>query len=331
MISRRRFLGVAGAAILAAPLAIEAQQGGRIRRIGALVGLPENDPEVKAWFVGFEQTLERLGWSPGRNIRIEYRYAPAGARVQELAKEVIAAEPDVILSYSTPTSAALRRESRVIPIVFVGVADPIGSGLIASLARPGGNLTGLMMYDGSVTGKWLSMLKEFAPNLKRAALVINPKSAPYYQYFLRAAEAAAPSLGLEPVFTPIENRAADVKRAIEAFARMPDGGLVVLPDSTVLIHRDLIIALAARHRLPAVYNHRGFMSAGGLMSYGLSWANELRQAATYVDRILRGAKPDELPVQTASKFETLVNLRTAKSLGITVPPGLLVTADEVIE
>jgi putative ABC transport system substrate-binding protein len=329
-VKRRELITLLGGAA-AWPLAARAQQGERVRRISALVGLPENDPEVRAWLAGFEQTLERLGWSQGRNFRIDYRYSPGGARVQELAKEVVAAQPDVILSYSTPASVALQRETRTIPIVFLGVADPIGSGLITSLARPGGNLTGLMLYNASVAGKWLSMLREMAPNLKRAALVINPKSAPYYQYFVRASEAAAPALRIEPVFSPIENDAADIKRVVEAFARVPDGGLVVLPDSTPQIHRDLIIMLAARHRLPAVYNFRVFVAAGGLMSYGLTWPIEFRQAATYVDRILRGAMPADLPVQTASKFETTLNLKTAKALGLTVPGVLLVAADEVIE
>jgi putative ABC transport system substrate-binding protein len=327
---RRELFAVLGGAA-AWPLAARAQQGERMRRVGALIGLPENDPETKSWLAGFEKTLERLGWLPGRNVRIEYRYAPAATRVQELAKEAVATQPDVILSYSTPASIALQRESRTIPIVFVGVADPIGSGLIASLVRPGGNLTGLMMYDATVAGKWIAMLKEIAPGLKRAGLVINPRSTPYYQYFLRAAETAAPSLGIATVFCPIENDAADVERVVESFARVPDGGLVVLPDSTTQIHRANIITLAVRYRLPAVYSQRVQVTDGGLMSYGLSWHNELRNAATYVDRILRGDKPADLPVQTASKFETVLNLKTAKSLGLTVPGVLLVAADEVIE
>src|SRR5262245_337093 len=327
---RREFITLLGSAAAAWPLAVRAQQD-RVRRVGALVGLPENDPEVISWLAGFEQTLQRLGWSRESNIRIDYRYSPGGARVQELAKEVVAAQPDVILSYSTPSSTALQRETRSIPIVFVGVSDPIGSGLIASLARPGGNLTGLMLYDASVAGKWLSMLKEIDPPLKRAALIINPKSAPYYQYFLRASEAAAPALGIEPVFTTLANEAADVERVIESFARLPDGGLLALPDSTPQIHRATIIALAAQRRLPAVYSQRIFVAEGGLMSYGLLWDKELRNAATYVDRILRGDKPADLPVQTASKFETVLNLKAAKALGLAVPGGLLVAADEVIE
>jgi putative ABC transport system substrate-binding protein len=330
-IGRRQFISLLGGAVSALPVAARAQQGERIRRVGALIGLPENDPETRSWLADFEKTLERLGWLPGRDVRIEYRYSPAATRVQELAKEVVATQPDVILSYSTPASAALQRESSTVPIVFVGVADPIGSGLIASLARPGGNLTGLMMYDANVAGKWIAMLKEIAPALKRTGLVINPRSAPYYQYFLRAAEAAAPSLGVGTAFCPIENDAADVERVVESFARLPDGGLVVLPDSTTQIHRASIIALAARYRLPAVYSQRVQVTDGGLMSYGLSWHNELRNAATYVDRILRGAKPADLPVQAPTKYELVINLKTAKALGLDVPATVLARADEVIE
>jgi ABC-type uncharacterized transport system substrate-binding protein len=328
---RRDFITLLGGAAAAWPLTAHAQQPKQMRRVGALIGLPETDPEVKSWIAGFEQTLQRLGWSLGHTVHIDYSYAPAGSHVQALAKEVVAEQPDVILSYSTPASLALQRESRTIPIVFVGVADPIGSGLIESLARPGGNLTGLMMYDASVVGKWLSMLKEISPNLQRAALLINPKSAPYYRYFLEAAQSATPSIGIELAFSPIENSASDVEHVIESFARVPDGGLVVLPDSTAQIHRDLIIALAARYKLPAVYNFRIFVLAGGLMSYGVSWANELRNAATYIDSILRGKNPTDLPVQTASKFETVLNLKAAKALGLAVPGVLLVAADEVIE
>ena len=239
-----------------------------------------------------------------------------------LAKELVALQPDVILAHSTPVTAALQRESRTIPIVFAPAADPIGSGFVASLPRPGGNITGVMNYEYSVTGKWLAMLKEIAPSLVRAALVADPKTATYYDYFFRAGEAAASSLGIEPVPTLVENATdTDFERAIASFASAPNGGLVVLPDVTAVVHRDLIIALAARHRVPAVYFARYWVAAGGL----------IRQAASYVDRILRGDKPADLPVQAATKFETIINLKTAKALGLTVPPGLLVAADEVIE
>jgi putative ABC transport system substrate-binding protein len=295
-----------------------------------LLGLTEDDPEAKARLGAFRQGLEKRGWSEARNVRIDYRFAPASAHAQVLAKELVALQPDVILSHSTPVTAALQRESRTIPIVFAAVADPIGSGFVASLPRPGGNITGVMQYEASVTGKWLAMLKEIAPSLVRAAFVANPKTATFYNFYVQAAEAAAPSLGIEPVPTLVEN-ATDIERAIVSFASVPNGGLVLIPDITTLVHRDLIIAVAARHRIPAVYYSRVLVAAGGLMSYGNDLVDLFRQAASYVDRILRGDKPADLPVQAATKFETALNLKTAKALGLTVPPGLLVAADEVIE
>ena len=222
----------------------------------------------------------------------------------------------------------MQQETRTIPIVF-SVADPIGSGFVASLSRPGGNLTGLLQYEEGITGKWLAMLKEIAPNLTRVALVANPRTTPF-DYFLQSAKAVAPSLAIELVPTPVDN-AADIERAIETFAREPNGGLVLPLDTSTVVHRNLIIGLAARHRLPAVYAIRVFVVAGGLMYYGTDFVDLVRQAASYVDRILRGAKPADLPVQTPTKFETVVNRKTAKALGLTVPPGLLIAADEVIE
>jgi putative tryptophan/tyrosine transport system substrate-binding protein len=262
-----------------------------MRGIGVLASLAEDDPEMRARLAAFRQGLEKLGWSEGRNVRIETRYAPAAKadQAQVFAKELIALQPDAILAHSTPITAALQRESRTIPIVFVNVSDPIGSGFIASLARPGANLTGLLLYEEGITGKWLAMLKEIAPHLSRAALVANPKTTPY-DYYLRAAEAIAPSLAIEVVPSPVEN-AADIERAIESLAGVPNGGLVVPPDATASSHRDLIVALAARYRLPAVYSYRDFVAGGGLMSYGTHFVDLFRQAASYVDRILRGAKP----------------------------------------
>jgi putative tryptophan/tyrosine transport system substrate-binding protein len=323
--NRRHVITLLGGATAMWPLAARAQQPDRVRRIGVLAGY--DDPDMKT----FQEELERLGWSGGRNVHIEYRYAPAGSQVQALAKELVALQPEVIFAQSRPVVAALQAESHTIPLVFTAVVDPIGAGFIASLARPGGNITGFMVYEPSVIGKWLAMLKEIAPHLSRAALVGNPKTAAYYDYFLRGAEATAPSLGIELVPGRVENAAADIERAIAAIARVPHGGMVVLPDSTTSINRDLIVALAARHHLPAVYSNRFFVDAGGLMSYGVVFVDEYRKAASYVDRILRGAKPADLPVQTPTKYETVLNLKTAKALGLTVPPGLLVAADEVIE
>ncbi len=283
------------------------------------------------------QGLEKRGWSEGRNVRIDARFAPPGTQVQVLAQELVALQPDVILAHSTPVTAALHRETRTIPIVFAAVADPIGSGFIASLARPGGNITGVAQYEASVTGKWLAMLKEVAPSLVRAAVVANPKTATFYDFYLRAAEAVAPSLAIDLVLSPVEDSAADIERAIESFAHVPNGGLVVLPDISTLFHRDLIIALAAHHRIPAVYYSRvfvaagGLIAAGGLVSYGTDVIDQYRRAAGYVDLILKGEKPADLPVQAPTKYELVVNLKAAKALGLEIPPTLLARADEVIE
>ena len=326
---RREFTMLLSCAAAIWPLAARAQQPERVRRVGVLVGLAENDPEMKERIAGLRQGLEKLGWVEGSNLRIDYRFAPAGAQARLLARELIALQPDVILTQSTPATAAMQQETRTIPIVFASVADPIGSGFVASLSRPGGNLTGLLQYEEGITGKWLAMLKEIAPNLTRVALVANPRTTPF-DYFLQSAKAVAPSLAIDLVPTPVDN-AADIERAIETFAREPNGGLVLPPDTSTVVHRNLIIALAAQHRLPAVYAIRVFVAAGGLMYYGTDFVDLSRHGASYVDRILRGAKPADLPVQTPTKFETVVNRKTAKALGLAVPPGLLIAADEVIE
>jgi putative ABC transport system substrate-binding protein len=265
----------------------------------------------------------------GSNLHLDIRFAPAGAQAQALAKELVALRPDVILAHSAQIAGALQRETRAIPVVFVNVSDPIGAAFVASLARPGGNFTGLLHYEEGIFGKWLALLKEIAPRLARVALVADPKS-PVYDYFLRSANAAAPSLAIKLVPSPVEN-AADIERILDAFARVPDSGLVLPPDITTITHRDLVLALAARHRMPAIYSFRLFVVAGGLMSYGTDQVDMFGQTASYIDRILRGARPADLPVQAPTKYETVLNLKTAKALGLTVPPGLLVAADEVIE
>jgi putative tryptophan/tyrosine transport system substrate-binding protein len=325
---RREFITLLGGAIPVWPLGARAQQPDRMRRIGVLVAYAEGDPEMGARLAAFRQGLERLGWSEGRNIQIDTRFAPAGAGQEQLrARELVALKPDVIFAHTPQVVAALQRESRQIPIVFVGVADPVEAGFIASLARPGGNATGLLGIEASIAGKWLSMLKEIAP-ITRVALLANPKNA--FDYFLHTAEPLAKSLAIELVPSPVTN-AAEIEHAIESFARRPNGGLVLPTDATTSVHRDLIIALAVRHRLPAVYGLRAFVTAGGLMSYGTDFTNQNREAASYVDRILRGEKAADLPVQAPTKYETVVNLKTARALGLTVPPGLLVAADEVID
>jgi putative tryptophan/tyrosine transport system substrate-binding protein len=331
-VRRRQFIGLLSAAAtwpLAARAQQPEQQPEQVKRIGVLMGGAEDHPETKARLAGFQRGLEKRGWFEGRNVRVDYRFAPGGVQAQVLAKELVALQPDVILANSTPIAAALQRESGATPIVFAGLADPIGSGFIASLARPGGNMTGLMLYEASVTGKWLAMLKEIAPGLVPAGFLNTPSSATFFDYYMRAAAALAPPLEIEPATILVGNEiAADIERAI---ASAPNGGLVVMPDVTAVGHKDLIITLAARHRLPAVYFLSSFVAAGGLMSYGADVVEQFRQAASYVDRILRGDKPGDLPVQAATRFETAVNLKTAKALGLTVPPGLLVAADEVIE
>ncbi|MGA7232061.1 MAG: ABC transporter substrate-binding protein [Xanthobacteraceae bacterium] len=326
---RREFISLLGGAT-AWPLVARAQEAERVRRIGVLMSYAEDDPETKVRLAAFRQGLEKRGWSEGHNVHIEPRFAGGGSdKYESLAKELVATQPDVILAHTTPVAVALQRESRVIPIVFVNVSDPIGSGLIASLARPGGNITGVLLYETGVVGKWLAMLKEIAPRLERVALVANPKTS-VFNYFLSAAEVAATSLAIKLVPSPVAT-AGDIEHAIESFAGAPNGGLLLPPDTTTTVHRDLIIASAARHKLPAVYAFHFFVAAGGLMSYGTDQDDIFRLAAPYVDRILRGDKPADLPVQAPTKYETSVNLKTAKALGLDVPPSLLVRADEVIE
>ena len=327
---RRDFIACIGGA-LAWPVRARAQQPDRARRIGVLLPYADSDPEAQSHLSVITQELKRLGWSQDRNIRIDARFA-AGIADQYplLAKELAGLQPDVMLSKSTPAAAALKQETRSIPIVFVGVSDPVGSGFVTSLARPAGDLTGMMQYESGITGKWLAMLKEVAPRLARVAFIANPKFRGY-EYFWRSAEAAARTLAIELTPNQISNNAADIEHSIELFAQTPDGGLLFVPDATIIAHRDLVITLAARHRLPAVYPWRYFVTAGALMSYGIDNIDVLQKAASYVDRILRGAKPADLPVQAPTKYETAVNLTTAKALGLTIPPTLLATADEVIE
>ena len=327
---RREFITLLGGAAATWPLAARAQQTGAMRRIGVLVNNVETDPEVQRQIAAFLQSLEQLGWSEGRNVHIELRFSANNyEQLPNLAQEMVALNPDVIFATTTPAVKALQARTRTIPIVFMYMSDPVGAGVVSSLARPGGNITGFLLYEDSITGKWLGMLKEISPPLTRAALVANPKGFTY-DYFLRSSKTIAPALRIELVPAPVENDI-DIKRRIEAFARSPNGGLFVPPDTTTVQHRDLVIALAAQLRLPAVYAFRYFATAGGLMSYSIDIVEQNRQAASYVDPILRGANPAELPVQAPTKYETVLNLKTAKMLGFDVPPTLLVRADEVIE
>jgi putative ABC transport system substrate-binding protein len=293
-----------------------------------LVAYAEGDPEIGARLTAFRQGLEQLGWSQRRNVSVDVRFAPAGAHQEQArAQELVALKPDVILAHTPQVVTALQRASAEIPLVFVGVADPVGAGFVKSLARPGGNLTGMHGIEPSIAGKWLTMLSEVAP-IARVALIANPKNI--FGYFLHAAEPLAKSLSIELVPSPVDT-AEQIERVIESFARKLNGGLMFPPDATTSVHRDRIITLAARYRLPAVYSLRHFVAAGGLMSYGIDFTHQFQQAAYYVDRILRGEKAADLPVQAPTKFETAVNLKTARLLGLTVPPTLLAQADEVIE
>jgi putative ABC transport system substrate-binding protein len=316
--------------VAAWPLVGHAQVVDRKRRIGVLIGYAEGDPQTKERLAAFAQGLQKRGWSSASNAQIDYRFAGGSESLfQSFAKELIALEPDVILAHTTPAAAAVQRESRTVPVVFVNVSDPIGAGFISSLANPGGNLTGMLHVEAGIVGKWLAMLKEIAPGLTRVALVANPKTTPFY-YFSRAAEMAASSSGLVLVPSPVAT-SGEIERVIESLGRVPNSGMVLPPDSTTVDHRNRIIDLAARHRVPAAYSFTFFVTDGGLMSYGTDQVDLFRHAANYVDRILRGDKPADLPVQAPTRFETAVNVKTARTLGLAVPYGLLLAADELID
>jgi ABC-type uncharacterized transport system substrate-binding protein len=327
---RREFIALAGGAAVAWPLGARAQAPGAMRRIGVLLPLAENDPEQLARREGLRQQLEHLGWAEGRNVRVEYRYAGGADNFAPLAKEMVGLQPDVIFVQSTGFVAAVKRETSTIPVVFANVSDPVGSGFAASLPKPGGNLTGMLLFEAGIAGKWLAMLKEVSPRLKRVAFMIDPKTTPF-DYFFPPSEAVAKSLAIDLIPSRVEN-VAEIERALETVAREPDGGFVVTPGSTMLRNRNLVISLAARHGLLAVYPERVYATDGGLMSYGTADLIEpFRQAASYIDRILRGEKPADLPVQAPTKYSTVVNLKTAKALGLSVPPSMMLAADEVIE
>jgi putative ABC transport system substrate-binding protein len=329
---RREFITLIGGAV-AWPFVVRAQQGERMRRIGVLMGIAEGDPSGVAGLAAFKTGLQGLGWIEGRNIRIDYRWAAADVdRMQALAKEMVSLQPDVIVGQTTQVVAALQRETKTIPIVFVIVSDPVGSGFVVSLPRPGGNITGFINIESSLSGKWIEMLKEIVPRVSRAAIIFNPETATYFAYYLQPFEAAARSSGFEPVAAPVHN-AADIERVVASLGNRPDTGLVLMPDAFTVTRRnlELIILLAARHRVPTVYPFRYMVAAGGLVSYGIDTADLYRRASTYIDRILKGAKPADLPVQLPTKFELAINLKTAKALGLDMPAMLLGRADEVIE
>jgi putative ABC transport system substrate-binding protein len=322
---------IAGLGIAAAwPAMARAQQGDRVRRIGVLIGGDENDPVQKPRLSAFTQALAELGWTDGRNVGLDIRWGGGDInRIRALAREMVGLQPDIILSNSTPTTIALQRETRTIPTVFAEVADPVASGIVAQLDRPSGNVTGFAAWEASLGGKWLELLWEIAPGFKRAAIMFNPDTAPA-STVMPSLEAAARLLKIVPIPTPVHNDV-EIETAIVAHGREPGGGLVHIPDVFTIAHRGLIISAAARNNLPAVYRYTFFARDGGLLSYGPDPVDTYRRAATYVDRILRGAKPGDLPVQFPAKYEMAVNLKTAKALGLTVPQSILLRADEVIE
>jgi putative ABC transport system substrate-binding protein len=329
---RREFITLLGGAVAAWPPAAHAQQPDRVRLIGIMSANVENDTEGQARHAAFRQGLQQSGWTEGRNIRTQYRWADNDLNLMRTyAKELVELQPDVIIGHTTPVVAALLRETRTIPIIFTTVADPVGSGFVASLAHPGGNATGFINLEASLGGKWLELLKEITPHVTRVAFIFNPQTAPGAgSYFLRAFEAAAASFAVQPIMTPVHD-SAEIEAAITALAREHSAGLVVMPDIFTSTNRSRIISLTALHRLPAIYPFRYMALDGGLISYGVDLVDLHRRAASYVDRILRGAQPAELPVQLPTKFELTINLKTAKTLGLDVPATLLARADEVVE
>jgi putative ABC transport system substrate-binding protein len=328
-VKRREFISVIGGAAAAWPLAARAQQGERVRRIGVLMNMAADDPESQARLSAFVQGLQEFGWTVGRNLRIDYRWAEGDAeRYRRQAAELFALEPDVIVSWGAEI-ASLQKASRPVPIVFAQSIDPVGSGMVASLARPGGNATGFTQFEYSLSGKWLELLKQIAPGVTRTAVLRDSGSSGGIGQWA-IIQAGASSSGVEAF--PINLReAAQIEHAVAEFARPGNGGLIVTMSVLGVRHRQLIITLAARHKLPAIYPERFYVAGGGLISYGPNIVDQYRRAAGYVDRILKGEKPADLPVQAPTKYELVINLKTARALGIDVPPTLLARADEVIE
>jgi putative ABC transport system substrate-binding protein len=327
---RREFVTLMGGAAATWPLAARAQQGEPTRRIGVLMNRAADDPEGQASVAAFQQALQQLGWSDGRNVRIDIRWSHNDVDLdRKYAAELVALAPDILLAAGTLSVTALQRVTHTLPIVFVGVSDPVGAGVVDSLPRPGGNVTGFMIFEYSMSGKWLELLKQIAPSVTRAAVLrdaVNPAGIAQFG----AIQATAQSLGVD--VNPVSIRdAGEIERAVAAFARSANGGLIVTPSAGTSVHQDLIIALAARHKLPAVYAFRANVTGGGLISYGPDLVGQYRPAAGYVDRILKGEKPADLPVQAPTKFELVVNLKTAKALGLDVPTAVLARADQVIE
>jgi putative tryptophan/tyrosine transport system substrate-binding protein len=330
---RREFIGLVGVATVARPIVARAQQASRMRRIGLLTTFSDSDALAEGWLTAFRKGLDELGWRDGHNVQIDYRRAAGDAeRLAAFAKDLVTLQPDVVFAVTTPAVASLLRETHTLPIVFAQVSDPVGSGFAASLARPGGNVTSFtnINIEASIGGKWLELVTQIAPAVRRVIMIYNPPTAPFANYYLRPFEAAGTAQGVQARPAAVDSDT-EIENTLDSLAREPGGGFVVLPDTFTGIHRDQIVSLAAHYRLPAVYPFRWFAEIGGLLSYGIDSDDMFRRAASYVDRILKGEKPAELPVQAPTKFEMVINLKTAKALGIGVPPMLLATADEVIE
>jgi ABC-type uncharacterized transport system substrate-binding protein len=329
---RREFITLIGRAVAAWPLTARAQPSERMRRIGALIGTPESDPESQARVAALREGLAQRGWNEGRNLRVDYRWAGTDrSRIRSLAAELVATAPEVIFVHSTPVMSGLLQATRSIPIVFASVSDPVGDGFVASFAQPGGNVTGFTNVEASMGGKWVEILKELAPAVTRMGFLFNPATAPGGgSYFLRRFEAAGPSFQVQPIAMPVEDPAG-IERALASLGAGGNGGLVVNTDIFAARNRAAIIAAAARQRVPAIYPFVLFVADGGLVAYGTDGKALFRRAASYVDRVLRGEKPADLPVQAPVKFELAVNLKAARALGLNVPPTLLARADEVIE
>ena len=329
--SRREFIILLGGALVSLPLAGGAQQPGPTRRVGLLTNLSENDPATQRSVRVFREEMGALGWADGRNLKVDYRWSGGDVgRVRAFAKELVGLSPDIIVAYFTPSVLALQQETRSIPIVFLSVTDPLGQGIVGSLAHPGGNITGFADFEFSLGSKWMEVLKQISPGLRRVITIFNPKTAPYYPLYLSTINWAASTFGIEVIAIEVRDDV-EIERAISLMAAEPDGGLIAMPDSFNTVHRRSIIALADQYHLPAVYYWPFFAADGGLISYGPDEIDMVRQTAGYVDRILRGAKAGELPVQQPTKFRLVINLKTAEALGLTVPQSLLARADEIIE
>ncbi len=330
---RREFITLAGAvAATGLPTLAGAQQAMRVRRIGVLLAFNPDDVRPKGWLSVFNRELAALGWTVGHNLQIDVRWAGDDVtRMQAFAKELVGLQPDVILAFGTPVTAALKQETRTIPIVFAIVSDPVGEGFVASLSHPGGNITGFHNSEASIGGKWLGLLKQIAPKISRVAMIFNPDTAPGHgSYYMADFKSSALSLNIEPIELPVKT-VAELEKAIVDLGRIPESGFVAMADFFLFINRETEIALAAQHKVPAIYPWRDVVSAGGLLSYGPDLEDIVRRAAPYVDLVLRGAKPADLPVQVPTKFEVAINLKAARALGLEVPPALLATADQLVD